>query len=39
MGDYFTSITFSALPQPDHRVLVWSKTQLVGLTGFEPATP
>ncbi|MGV8883769.1 MAG: recombinase family protein, partial [Rhodoglobus sp.] len=39
MGDSFTSLTLSALPNSDHRVLVCSKTQLVGLTGFEPATP
>ncbi|WP_083511267.1 hypothetical protein [Microbacterium sp. XT11] len=39
MGDSLTSLTLEAPPNPAHRVGVCSKPHLVGLTGFEPATP
>ncbi|GAA0993372.1 recombinase family protein [Subtercola frigoramans] len=39
MSGSLTAMSLSLLPVPDHRVLVCSNTHLVGLTGFEPATP
>nr|WP_255556417.1 recombinase family protein [Tessaracoccus palaemonis] len=38
-GDSFTSTTLRLPTNLDHRVPVSSKPHLVGLTGFEPATP
>ena len=38
-GDSLTTLTLQAHTNPAHRVGICSKTQLVGMTGFEPATP
>lgn len=39
MGDSFTSTTLVLAANGGHRIPVCSKPQLVGTTGFEPATP